>query len=156
MYFSCLFLYYVPCYFYVIRFCCKSTVVFLRSFFHIFPKDFTIFNIICCCCSWWRLQTSFVFARYIYSLCNSVILVFLTVVFNWKTSLENVKEGAEKWVKHVIRFFYLYKQIPMFIFSSRVWKFMIVSLLNLLLFQRKFVYCCIFIFNCKNFGILVW
>ena len=33
--------------FHVVRFCCKPTVVFLLSFFHNFPKDFTIFSIIC-------------------------------------------------------------------------------------------------------------
>jgi len=36
------------------------------------------------------ILTSFVFGRYFYTLCNPVILVFHTLVFNWKTSLENV------------------------------------------------------------------
>jgi DNA polymerase III psi subunit len=36
------------------------------------------------------LQTAFVFAGCFYSLCNPVIIVFHTFVFNWKNSLENV------------------------------------------------------------------
>jgi hypothetical protein len=36
------------------------------------------------------IQTAFVFARYFYSLCNAIILVFHIFVFNWKNNLENV------------------------------------------------------------------
>ena len=37
-------------------------------------------------------QTSFMFARYFCSLCNSVSIVFHTFVFNLKTSLEKLKK----------------------------------------------------------------
>ena len=40
------------------------------------------------------IQTSFVFAKYFYSLCSPIILVFRTFVSNWKPSLENVEESA--------------------------------------------------------------
>jgi hypothetical protein len=69
--------------------------VLLLSFFYNFSKDFVVLNIMCFYI--WitgvlseGTQTSFVFARYFYSLCNPVILVFHTCVVNWKSSLENV------------------------------------------------------------------
>jgi len=82
-------------FYFIIRFCYKSTTMLLPSFFYNFCYDFTIFSIICFC---FRIvvvlgegiRISFVFATYFYSLCNLIILVFHTFVFNWKHSLKNV------------------------------------------------------------------
>ena len=80
------------CFYFVMRFSSKSTVVLLRCFIYNFSEDCTIFNIMHYC--FWiiavlseGIQT---FARYFYFLCDPNILVFHTFVFDWKTSLENV------------------------------------------------------------------
>ena len=97
MYFSCPFLYNVPCCFYfAIRFYYKSKEVLLLSFFYKCSWDFTVFNM--CFCYWIiavlreGTETSFVFSRYFYSWYNSFILVIHTFVYNWKTGLEYFKK----------------------------------------------------------------
>jgi hypothetical protein len=96
MYLNCLYLYDVPCCFYfVMRFSSKSTVVLLLSFFYNFSEGCTIFNIMhfylwIIAVPSEGVRTPFVFARYFYFLSDPNILVFHTFVFGWKTSLENV------------------------------------------------------------------
>jgi hypothetical protein len=92
----CLFLYNIPCCFYLLLdFCYKSTVELLLSFFYNFLQDFTMFNVKRFCL--WiivvpseGIQTPFEFARYFYSFCSSIVLVFHAVSSNWKTNVENV------------------------------------------------------------------
>jgi len=98
MYFSCLLLYTVPCCFYlVVRFCYKPPAGLLLSFFYNISWDFTIFNTMHFC--FWTIafltkgtQTSFMIARYFYSLYNWVIFSFVLLYWTGKLTWKMFKK----------------------------------------------------------------